>query len=990
MPRAQVPFFAMNAGEVSAAALNRVDLEKMRLAAEDMINWMPSVLGPMSLRPGLKYQSASLGDAKCRLLPFIFNASTTSLLEITASGLRVRNSDTLVTYANNGTNITNGTFTGVSATYTRTLTTVTITKTAHGLANGTAVYCDFTSGGAADGNYTVANATANTFDITTTASGTISTSNVTYYPYWSNTSTTGASISFASDRLELNNTEYAYARARQAVTVASGDQAVRHCVKITVARGPIVFRIGSSAGGTEIIGNQTLDEGQHFIAFTPNTGTIYIEVEAISTGRSVKLVDGIEIYRDADLQITTPWAEADLNKIRYAQSGSIVFIACAGYQQYKIERRGPNSWSVAKYISSAGPYLGYSARKEKIQPSGLTGNITLTANQSYFSSDMVGSIFQIAHPKQTVTINITSADQYSDYIRVTGVGTTDRAWSLSISYGSGASGTLTLERAFGTPDGWTTTNTYTTNTSATIDDSGTTFGSSSNNLITYWRISAMPGATIAGIITATLTYEGGRKVGSARITGYTSATSVSAEVVTPLGDTTYTEDWKPGAWSGAASWPSAVTFYDGRLWWAGLDKVYGSVSDDYYNYDPETEGDAGPIVRSVATGPVEGIAWMMPLQRLIVGTASSEVSIRSSSFDEPLTPTAFTARNASTMGSAPIQAMPIDSSGVFVQRNKTKIFEFIYDVETNDYGARELTRLNQTICKPGVVAIAVQRQPDTRIWFVKEDGAVAMLLYDRADSVVGWARFVTDGEIENVAILPTGEDDDVYFVVKRTIGGVAKRYIEKLASADELDVTGVSYYVDSSIRFQSVSPTQTVTGLTHLAGKQVVVFAPRLFCFEGASFETDAFQADSTTGAEPRTTYTVNGSGEITLDFAVTDVVVGLPYTAKYKSVKLAYGSAAGTALTQKKRVDHLGIVGLNTAPDGLRIGRDYDNMTKLSAIYKGKQLDDYFIVEEWDYDATAFPGKFDTDSRICITAQSPYPATIAGLVINMQNNDRG
>lgn len=990
MARAQVPFFALNAGEVSQAALNRVDLEKMRLAAEDMINWTPSVLGPMSLRPGLKYQGSTASNAKCRLLPFIFSASTTSLLEVTAAGLRVRNASGLVTYPNNSTAILNGTMDGVNATYTRSTTTVTISSTSHGLTTGTSVYCDFTSGGALSGTYTITVVNANSFTVTTVASGTISTSNVTYYAGWSDTSTTGASVSFASGQLRLNNTEYAYARARQAVTVAVGDQSVLHCIKVTVARGPITFRIGSSGGAADVISNQTLDEGQHFIAFTPGTGTIYVEVEAISTGRSVKLIDGVEIFRNADLLITTPWAEADLNKIRIAQSGSIVFVACSGYQQYKIERRGANSWGVAKYIPTAGPYLGYSTRKEKIQPSGLTGNITLTSNQPFFTTGMVGSLFQISHPKQTVTINITGADQYSDYIRVTGVGTTDRAWSLSISYGSGASGTVTLERAFGTPDGWTTTNTYSANTTATIDDSAAAFGSSSNNLITYWRISAMPGATISGIITATLTYEGGRKIGAVRITGFTSSTSVSAEVVTALGDTTYTEDWRQGAWSSSSSWPSAVTFYDGRLWWAGLDKVYGSVSDDFYNFDPETEGDSGPIVRSVATGPVEGIAWMMPLQRLIVGTASSEVSIRSSSFDEPLTPSAFTARNASTMGSAPIQAVPIDSSGVFVQRNRTKIFEFIYDVETNDYGARELTRLNQTICQPGVVEIAVQRQPDTRIWFIKDDGTAAMLLYDRADSVVGWARFVTDGTIENVAILPTGEDDDVYFVVKRVIGGVDKRYIEKLASTSELDVTGVSFYVDSSIRFQSGTPTQTVTGLTHLIGKEVVVFAPRLFCFDGGAFEADNFQANSTTGAEPRTTYTVDGSGQITLDFAVTDVVIGLPYTAKFKSVKLAYGSSAGTALTQKKRVDHLGIVGLNTAPDGLRIGRDYDNMTKLSGIYKGKPLDNYFIVDEWDYDATAFNGKFDTDSRVCITAQSPYPATICGFVINMATNDRG
>jgi hypothetical protein len=83
-------------------------------------------------------------------------------------------------------------------------------------------------------------------------------------------------------------------------------------------------------------------------------------------------------------------------------------------------------------------------------------------------------------------------------------------------------------------------------------------------------------------------------------------------------------------------------------------------------------------------------------------------------------------------------------------------------------------------------------------------------------------------------------------------------------------------------------------------------------------------------------------------------------------------------------------LIGVNTAPDGLRIGRDFDNMTKLSSVFKGKVLEPFAIVEEWDYDATAFGGKFDTDSRVCIEASSPYPATISGLVIHMQTNDRG
>lgn len=935
MARAQVPFFALNAGEVGRTALARVDLEKMRLAAEEIVNFTPTVLGPISLRPGLKYLGSTAADKKCRLLPFVFNSSTTSLIEITPGGMRVRNNDNLVTYPDHSSTITNGTFTsGVTG--------------------------------------------------------------------WTDASTTGASIGVAGNFLFLNATEYSYARARQAVTVASGDRAKLHCVKIAIVRGSAVFRIGSSAGGAEIISNQSLDVGVHFIAFTPNTGTVYLEVEAITPGRGHNALSEISFYKNAELFISAPWAEADLNLIRYAQSGSIVFVACAGYPQYKIERRGPNSWGLSRYFTTAGPYLGYSPRKEKLKPSAIAGPITVTSDQNYFTPGMVDAIFEITHPRQQPNIIFTGADQYSDWIRVTGVNTSDRAFRVNITYGSGASGTVTLERAYGVPEGWTSYKTYTTNQSnVQIDDSQSDPGdsgsnppkpqvASSNNLIVYYRLAVRPGTSVAGTITASLNYQGGNRTGTFRISNYVNPTTVYANVVKQLGGTDFTDDWREGAWSVAAGYPSSVAFHDGRIWWAGLDKVYGSVSDDFFNYDPSTEGDSGPIVRSIATGPVEGIGWLLPLQRLLVGTASAEVSIRSSSFDEPLTPSAFTARNASTVGSAPVQAVAIDSTGLFVQRNKSKIFEVVYDVEINDYSSREVTRLNPDIGKPGIVQMAVQRQPDTRAYFIREDGKIVLLVYDRADAVSGLCRLETDGEFESIAILPTGDEDDVYVVVKRTIGNVTKRYIEKFASSSELQGGENSWLLDSAIRFQPGSPTTTVTGLNHLIGKQVAIYYQRFGGFDDNAFQPEAFQVTNEEAAEPRTVYTVNSSGEIELDFAASDIIVGLPYKARFKSVKLAYGSQAGTALTQKKRIDHLALIGVNTAPDGLRIGRDFNHMTKLSSVFKGKILEPYYIVEEWDYDATSFGGKFDTDSRVCIEASSPYPATIAGMVIHMQNNDRG
>lgn len=69
----------------------------------------------------------------------------------------------------------------VAATYTRATTLLTVTYPNHNLFTNNWVYLDFTSGGALDGLYQVTVVDLNTFTITTVASGTIATSNVTAY-----------------------------------------------------------------------------------------------------------------------------------------------------------------------------------------------------------------------------------------------------------------------------------------------------------------------------------------------------------------------------------------------------------------------------------------------------------------------------------------------------------------------------------------------------------------------------------------------------------------------------------------------------------------------------------------------------------------------------------------------------------------------------------------------------------------------------------------
>src|SRR5258707_6290009 len=111
--KANPALYSLNAGEVSKIGLARVDVAKLRMAAACQVNWLPYVVGPMAMRPGLTYVGEVLGDAPARLLRFIFSKLDTALIELTANKMRVWVNEALVSRAAVGTTIGDPFFAGL-------------------------------------------------------------------------------------------------------------------------------------------------------------------------------------------------------------------------------------------------------------------------------------------------------------------------------------------------------------------------------------------------------------------------------------------------------------------------------------------------------------------------------------------------------------------------------------------------------------------------------------------------------------------------------------------------------------------------------------------------------------------------------------------------------------------------------------------------------------------------------------------------------------
>src|SRR6185312_7438907 len=102
--------YAFNRGLVSPLGLARTDQKRVALSAETMTNWIPRVLGSMSMRPGFGYIGATASNAAARFLPFIFATDDTALAEFTDEAMRVWIDEVLLSRISVGTTITNGTF----------------------------------------------------------------------------------------------------------------------------------------------------------------------------------------------------------------------------------------------------------------------------------------------------------------------------------------------------------------------------------------------------------------------------------------------------------------------------------------------------------------------------------------------------------------------------------------------------------------------------------------------------------------------------------------------------------------------------------------------------------------------------------------------------------------------------------------------------------------------------------------------------------------
>jgi hypothetical protein len=444
--------------------------------------------------------------------------------------------------------------------------------------------------------------------------------------------------------------------------------------------------------------------------------------------------------------------------------------------------------------------------------------------------------------------------------------------------------------------------------------------------------------------------------GTFKITAFTSATQVTATVVDTLADTSATTDWEPAAWSPTNGYPGCCTFQEQRLFLASTylepQGVWGSQSEDYENMEGGTD-DGDALAYIIASGKVNVIRWITSGKELLIGTTGGVFSLDSGVSGEPISPTNVRVRQESSFGCAAVIPYSIGNYLYYLQNNGRTMRELSYSYDVDSYKASDATILSEHITKSTIVEMAYQESPDNVLWCVRSDGDIATMTREVDQKVTAWSHQITDGYFNSIAVIPNGEEEQVWVIVERTINGNTYQYVEYFKPFNVPDDQEDCFYVDCGLTYDS-TPADNMSGLGHLEGEDVSILA------DGAP------QADDTVA-----------SGALTLKQDYSVVHIGLKYTSKILTLNYEGASAGGNTQGLVKRIvraivrlyKSLGCeVGNESEKDVVSFRDSSMHMNEAPPLFTGDK-------------EVYFPSGYDKVARVEIIQDQPLPLNVLAII---------
>lgn len=579
----------------------------------------------------------------------------------------------------------------------------------------------------------------------------------------------------------------------------------------------------------------------------------------------------------APYEVTTTYTEAECATLDIAQSYDTLYIACPTKRPQKLVRTGDTSWTLSDIEFDEWPYLTQNKTNTTLALSGTSGSVTVTASAATFASTDVGRTIRYVSGPDDSKAELYSAPGASQVL-------------FPIPFFPQTSSTVEVFRIANT--GAKTELTYNAGSLGANDFK-----------ITSGQVEIAAALSSGQQLLVQEKYTCSGIWGTLKITAYTDSTHVTATIVDLVSGSNASTRWRLGAWSDTTGWPSLVEFFGQRLWWAKTrsnpNGIAYSTIQDFENYSPDTDDMTGQ--RTASTGGFEILADLVSINSMVAGPdllLGGDGGLVSTGEEVSFT-------KEDTINVASIHGVKSNKEMIFVELNRKSLYSIDYNFDSSSYRGKNITALTDHLFESYPAAqIVVQKAPFPILWVLRTDGKLCSATLG---DIPKWTQHTIGGtsvEVESIAVIPYNNTEELWMVVKRTINGSTKRYVEVLSQPFFNDSKESCIFADSALTYSGVA-TSTFTGLNHLEGQTVAVM------INGSAHDNK-----------------VVTSGSISLDYPATTATVGLSYAKNMTTVPLETGKQNGTAIGSPARISHV-ILDLYET-DGLKVGFDNTDLQEI------------------------------------------------------------
>ena len=353
----------------------------------------------------------------------------------------------------------------------------------------------------------------------------------------------------------------------------------------------------------------------------------------------------------------------------------------------------------------------------------------------------------------------------------------------------------------------------------------------------------------------------------------------------------------------------------------------------------------------VAAREASPIRHIVPLTKLLILTGSAEWNVDTQNSDV-LTNTTISISPHSYVGANNVQPVIVNASVIYCAARGGHVHELAYSRDAGGFITADISlRAPHLFDGYRLVDMAFGKAPWPLVWLISTDGRLIGNTYVPEQQIGAWHWHQTDGAFETCAVVAEGDEDMLYVVVRRSINGQTRRYIERLESR-AFGAQEDAFFVDSGLSYHGM-PVKTLKKLDHLEGKTVSILA------DGAVHV-------------PQTVT----NGEIRLQHAAKKIHVGLPYTAEIQTLPVVgdIDNGKGRGLTKNVNKIWLDVIrssGIWVGPDEIRMVANKQRTTEPLGTPPRLKTEQIEIV--------VFPDWNDY-GQILIQQRDPLPLAIVSL----------